>query len=272
MTTLKFPYVRKARTATLPHQPADPERRAGPWNRPWNRFGAAHAVLGGIGALALAVLVIPATPSLASDVIRTAEGPVTTSAAKADAESALGMVIGIRQPPAVHPHRAAKSDRLFRWPQAQKAEPEPEPAAVDLRRNLEPLRGGVHATAAQPVPAPEEPNFAPDFALGADADPQPGLEPEPEPQETGSIEPSIQADAEADTEAEADAAAVTATRSVPVTTDVNMRAGPDNSAPVILVVPGKRHVEVIACDFWCEVVYDGKRGWIYKGFVPGAQS
>jgi hypothetical protein len=241
MTTLNFPYLRTA-----------------------------LAVVGGIGSLALAVLVIPATPSLATDVIRTAEGPVTTSAAKADAELGLDSVIGIRQPPAVQPHRAAKSDRLFRWPHAPEAgpeaEPEPEPAAVDLRRNLEPLRGGVHATAGEPVSAFEEPNFAPDFALGADADPQPGLE--PEPQEIGSIEPGIQADADAD--AEADTQAVTATRSVPVTTDVNMRARPDNSAPVILVVPGRRHVDVIDCDFWCEVVYNGKRGWIYKGFVPGA--
>jgi hypothetical protein len=223
MTTLNFPYLRTA-----------------------------LAVVGGIGSLALAVLVIPATPSLASDVIRTAEGPVTTSAAKADAELGLDSVIGIRQPPTVQPHRAAKSNRLLRWPQAPEAEPEagpeaepePEPAAADLRRNLEPLRGGVHATTDESVPAPEEPNFAPDFALGADAD----------------------------ADAEADAEAVTATRSVPVTTDVNMRARPDNSAPVILVVPGRRHVEVIGCDFWCEVVYDGKRGWIYKGFVPGAQS
>jgi hypothetical protein len=264
MKTLKFPYLRNARTAPLAHRPADPARRVGPANR----LATGLAVVGGIGALALAVLVAPAPPSSATDVIRTAEGPVTTSAAKADAELNLGSVIGIRQPPAVLPHRAAKSDSLLHRPAG------PEPAAVDLRRNLEPRRGGVHATAAEPVSAPEEPNFAPDFALGAAADPQPGLEPElelePGPQETGSIEPSMQADAEA--EAAADAEAVTATRSVPVTTNVNMRARPDNSAPVILVVPGKRHVEVIGCNFWCEVVYNGKRGWIYKGFVPGGQS
>jgi hypothetical protein len=251
MTTLNFSYLRNARTAPLRHQPADLARRAGPWNRLYV-------------ALALAVLVIPATPSLASDVIRPAQGPVTTSAAKADAELGLESVIGIRQPPTVLPHRAAKSDRLVRWPQA----PAPEPAAVDLRRNLEPPRGGVHATADEPVPAPEEANFAPDFALGAADDPPPGLESVPEPQETGSIEPGIQADAETDATTEEEA--VAATRSVPVTTDVNMRAGPDNSAPVILVVPGRRHVEVIGCDYWCEVVYNGKRGWIYKGFIPGA--
>ena len=62
------------------------------------------------------------------------------------------------------------------------------------------------------------------------------------------------------------------TRSAAVTTDVNLRAEPDNGAAVILVVPGKSDVEVIGCDYWCEVIYAGKRGWIYKGFVRGAKS
>jgi len=63
---------------------------------------------------------------------------------------------------------------------------------------------------------------------------------------------------------------VAATRTAPVTTDVNMRARPENGAAVIQVVPGKSTVEVIGCDYWCEVVYEGKRGWIYKGFVRGS--
>jgi hypothetical protein len=61
--------------------------------------------------------------------------------------------------------------------------------------------------------------------------------------------------------------AMTATRSTAVSTDVNMRARPDNAAAVIMVVPGKRDVEVIGCDDWCEVVFAGKRGWIYHRFV-----
>jgi uncharacterized protein YraI len=61
-----------------------------------------------------------------------------------------------------------------------------------------------------------------------------------------------------------------ATRTAPVTTDVNMRASPRNGAAVIQVVPGKSTVEVIGCDYWCEVVYKGRRGFIYKGFVRGS--
>lgn len=51
---------------------------------------------------------------------------------------------------------------------------------------------------------------------------------------------------------------------------VNMRAGPDNSAAVLAVVPEGKPVEVVQCDQWCEVVADGQRGWIYKDFLSGA--
>jgi hypothetical protein len=63
---------------------------------------------------------------------------------------------------------------------------------------------------------------------------------------------------------------VAATRTAPVTTDVNMRASPRNGAAVIQVVPRRSTVEVIGCDYWCEVVYEGRRGFIYKGFVRGS--
>jgi hypothetical protein len=64
--------------------------------------------------------------------------------------------------------------------------------------------------------------------------------------------------------------AVAAARTAPVTTDVNMRSRPSNGAAVIQVVPRKSTVEVIDCDYWCEVVYQGRRGFIYKGFVRGS--
>ncbi|MFW6077833.1 MAG: SH3 domain-containing protein [Hyphomicrobiales bacterium] len=61
-----------------------------------------------------------------------------------------------------------------------------------------------------------------------------------------------------------------ATRTAAVRTDVNMRARPDNSGAVIQVVPGGKDVDVIGCDYWCEVIYDGRRGFIYKDFVTGS--
>ncbi|NND49106.1 MAG: SH3 domain-containing protein [Rhizobiales bacterium] len=51
------------------------------------------------------------------------------------------------------------------------------------------------------------------------------------------------------------------------TTYVNMRAGPDNDEPVVAVVPAEAELEVVECTNWCEVVFDGHRGWIYSKFV-----
>jgi uncharacterized protein YraI len=54
-----------------------------------------------------------------------------------------------------------------------------------------------------------------------------------------------------------------------VNSDVNMRAGRDNGAAVVTVVPNGATVELISCKVWCEISYEGKRGFIFKGFVSG---
>ncbi|RWC39942.1 MAG: SH3 domain-containing protein [Mesorhizobium sp.] len=48
---------------------------------------------------------------------------------------------------------------------------------------------------------------------------------------------------------------------------VTMRTGPKNSAAAIVTIPAKTSVQVMGCKKWCEIVYNGKRGWIYKSFV-----
>jgi hypothetical protein len=48
---------------------------------------------------------------------------------------------------------------------------------------------------------------------------------------------------------------------------VNLRAGPDNSEAVLTVVPEGTVVEVAGCRHWCEVVFAGHRGWIYRSFL-----
>lgn len=58
-------------------------------------------------------------------------------------------------------------------------------------------------------------------------------------------------------------------RTETVTTDVNLRAEPDNGATVVAVVPAEKQVQVVSCDYWCEVVFEGQRGWIYKNFIKG---
>jgi len=52
-----------------------------------------------------------------------------------------------------------------------------------------------------------------------------------------------------------------------VTTWVNMRAGPDNGEPVVMVVSPDTPVSVRACDYWCSVTVDGRDGYIFQDFL-----
>jgi hypothetical protein len=48
---------------------------------------------------------------------------------------------------------------------------------------------------------------------------------------------------------------------------VTMRSGPKKGAAAIGTIPAKAAVQVMSCKSWCQVVYKGKRGWIYKSFL-----
>jgi len=61
-------------------------------------------------------------------------------------------------------------------------------------------------------------------------------------------------------------------RSMKIKTAVNMRVSPDNGARVVAIVPGGRAVDVITCQAWCYVDFDGKRGWVFKSFLSGFAS
>ena len=56
-------------------------------------------------------------------------------------------------------------------------------------------------------------------------------------------------------------------REARVTRYVNLRSGPNDESKVVAVVPAKASVSVLDCKAWCEVVFDGKKGWIYKRFI-----
>jgi hypothetical protein len=58
-----------------------------------------------------------------------------------------------------------------------------------------------------------------------------------------------------------------ATRIALVVSDVSMRAGPSKGKAVLATIARGRHVEVIGCRQWCEVIYAGQRGWVYKSFI-----
>lgn len=48
---------------------------------------------------------------------------------------------------------------------------------------------------------------------------------------------------------------------------VTMRARPSSRGGVLGTVPGGADVSVISCKSWCEIVYDGKRGFVYRNFL-----
>ena len=48
---------------------------------------------------------------------------------------------------------------------------------------------------------------------------------------------------------------------------VNMRAKPDNDSPSIKILGAGARVQVVKCDGWCEVVAEGKRGYVFKKFL-----
>ena len=58
--------------------------------------------------------------------------------------------------------------------------------------------------------------------------------------------------------------------SVRVTAWVNMRASADNNAATIKVLQAGSIVTVVQCKFWCEIVSEGKHGYVYKRFLASS--
>jgi hypothetical protein len=87
------------------------------------------------------------------------------------------------------------------------------------------------------------------------------------------------ADSHADPDPKAATAAIPAARPEPPAEEagaaanghilraVTMRSGPKKGAAAIGTIPAKTAVQVISCKSWCEVVYKGRHGFIYKSFV-----
>ena len=48
---------------------------------------------------------------------------------------------------------------------------------------------------------------------------------------------------------------------------VTMRTKPSSRGAAIGTVPAKAAVEIVSCVKWCEIVYKGKRGFVYRSFL-----
>jgi len=61
-----------------------------------------------------------------------------------------------------------------------------------------------------------------------------------------------------------------AVRIARVVSDVSMRAGPSKGQAVLTTISRGRTVDVISCRAWCEVIFAGQHGWIYKDFIAAS--
>jgi uncharacterized protein YraI len=60
-----------------------------------------------------------------------------------------------------------------------------------------------------------------------------------------------------------------ATRPAQVNKGVNMRSRGRSGAGVVMTIPSSAVVQVVGCKAWCEIIYKGQRGYIYKDFLGG---
>lgn len=93
---------------------------------------------------------------------------------------------------------------------------------------------------------------------------------EPDDDQTAAISPAvilpkpIVEEESAEVEPEAGAA-----RTARIARAVNMRSSPRSGSKVIRVIPAGVNVGLYSCKGWCEVTYQGSRGFIYKSFLQG---
>jgi Bacterial SH3 domain len=89
--------------------------------------------------------------------------------------------------------------------------------------------------------------------------------------ETGAVEPADGAVEPADGAVEP-ADGPPAIRIARAVSDVKLRAGPGNGQPVVATISRGTSVEVINCRAWCEVIFAGQRGWVYKSYLGGSSN
>ncbi|BAV50604.1 SH3 domain-containing protein [Mesorhizobium loti] len=187
-----------------------------------------------------------------------------------------------RKPDQVSPTVAAAKAKIQalaandpRWTEAQ---PKPASAASDQA-------AAPSQMAKQAEPAPDKPATAAAFAQSAtDTDataelakvaaPAPAAGSNPDGAQTAAI-PQVQpqtpeqqpAASDDGSKAKAKPRKVAAAGNGRILRAVTMRSGPKKNAAAIATVPARTSVQVTNCKQWCQIVYNGKTGWIYKSYI-----
>jgi hypothetical protein len=164
------------------------------------------------------------------------------------------------------------------------AEPQPiEPAAAEAEADPDALAPLDPRWARPATPTPEAaasvaatiPPISAFVEPADDSDPTDGTE-------TGAIAPDETAlpnagkqvtDPDVDAKATDDPMSLVAkARPTQIRTAANMRSRPKSGSGIIMVVPQSATVQLVGCKVWCEIVYKGKRGYVYKDFLNGSRS
>ena len=262
-----------------------------------SRF-AAMAGIGAASALAGAVAVIVYTNAVSNpkvlDASAVPEAEVVSSIIADDADGTEGKVSGKEDNPA-----AAKAVKPVEVASAGKDAVALE-SLVPAENTLKPKPVKTITIAAAPaVPAPNDPRWSgePPIARnmavevlrekiaasdtveqGATAETALALadpgdmasEPAPLPEDTSLAVPEPEPADDRAVKAEPSRKAQPK-RTATITTAVNMRASASSKGGVVMVIPAKAEVGLAGCKGWCEIIYRGKRGFVWKDFIrPGS--
>jgi hypothetical protein len=164
----------------------------------------------------------------------------TASDSKSPSEQAADKPVPPEQ--AAKPTATQSTDTAFAEPTAENDASDalaqvaaPAPASETAAKTPGDKMDGAQ-TAAIPEAKPQAPDADPAATDNA-------AQPKPEPQKVG------------------------ATANGRILRAVTMRSGPKKGAAAIVTVPAKASVQVMNCKQWCEIVYNGKHGWVYKSYV-----
>ena len=91
------------------------------------------------------------------------------------------------------------------------------------------------------------------------------------PKQTAKVKPTKPAEPKVDDDnSDLPPGVSSSVRTVQITKGANMRSRPKSGSSVLAVVPKGAAVQLVSCSAWCEIIYDGRRGYVYKNFIGGA--
>lgn len=219
----------------------------------------------------------PATarpPRVASPGLPTHPAPAETAASTAAAVSAAAAVAADPEPSAANPNPpAGPAGAAPERPAAASGVlpvPAAAPTADDFKRPafLEPMPadGAADDTAAGETPADAADGPAATADAEAVAAPEPDslpTAPAPLPQQRPARIATGAASAQ-----DATPAAATGGTSAKLTMDVTFRSSAQRGSSVLGTLSQGTEVQVIACKSWCEIIANGKRGFVFNNALP----